>query len=111
MSMRGVLLDTNVASFLMRSSPEGERYRRRIQQRPTWLSIISVGELRYGALKDKWGDSRRSELEVFIAGATVLSVSDEIASTVALVVNRRRIEGRRIDWNDAWIAATADVAV
>jgi tRNA(fMet)-specific endonuclease VapC len=103
----GVLLDTNVASFIAERSIESERYERLIRGRSKCLSIISVGELRFGAVKDDWGTVRRSVLESFVAGATIVHVSDEIAAMVAVVMSRRRREGRRMEWNDAWIAATA----
>jgi predicted nucleic acid-binding protein len=107
MRLSGVLLDTNVASFIAERSIESERYERLIRGRSKCLSIISVGELRFGAVKDNWGNARRSVLEFFVAGATIVYVSNEIAAVVAVVMNRRRREGRRMEWNDAWIAATA----
>jgi tRNA(fMet)-specific endonuclease VapC len=103
----GVLLDTNVASFLVKRSIESQRYERLIRGRAKCLSVISVAELRYGALKGNWGDRRRAELESLIEDATIVPIDQEIASVVAGVMNRRDREGRRMDWRDAWIAATA----
>ncbi len=54
MRLSGVLLDTNVASFIAERSIESERYERLIRGRSKCLSIISVGELRFGAVKDNW---------------------------------------------------------
>jgi tRNA(fMet)-specific endonuclease VapC len=107
MSISGVLLDTNVASYLLEGSVESARYRQLIRGLRLYLSVISVGELRFGAVKDNWGDTRRATLESFVDNATVVSVDSEIASVVAVVMNRCRRKGRRMDWNDAWIAATA----
>ena len=107
MKPSGVLLDTNVASYFVRDSIETRTYERLIRGRSIWLSVVSVAELRYGALKGNWGDSRCSVLESFIKGVAILPVGKEIASVVAVVMNRREREGRRMDWRDAWIAATA----
>jgi tRNA(fMet)-specific endonuclease VapC len=103
----GVLLDTNIASYLVRRSIESRSYERLIRGRTKYLSIISIAELRYGGLKKNWGDRKTSELESFIEAATIIPVCQEIAPVVADVRNRREREGRRMDWCDAWIAATA----
>jgi tRNA(fMet)-specific endonuclease VapC len=103
----GVLLDTNIASYLVRRSIESRSYERLIRGRPKCLSVISIAELRYGSLKKSWGDRKTSELESFIEAATIVPVCQEIAPVVADVRNRREREGRRMDWCDAWIAATA----
>jgi predicted nucleic acid-binding protein len=107
MRTSSVLLDTNVASFFVKRSIESPRYEHLVGGRSKCLSIISVGELRFGAVKDNWGNARCSVLESFVDDATIMYVSDEIAAMVAIVMNRRRREGRRMEWNDAWIAATA----
>jgi predicted nucleic acid-binding protein len=103
----GVLLDTNVASYLVRRSIESRSYERLIRGRTKYLSVISVAELRYGGLRKSWGYRKTSELQSFIEAATIVPVCQEIASVVADVRNRRELEGRRMDWCDAWIAATA----
>lgn len=107
MSSSGILVDTNVASFFIDQSRDSGRYRALVRAREMHLSIISVGELRFGAVKDNWGDARRSRLESFVDDATVVYVCIEIAEVVANVMNSCRRKGRRLDWNDGWIAATA----
>ena len=107
MTPTGVLLDTNVASYLFEETAESTLYLRRIEGRLLFISLVSVAELRYGALNDNWGDARKQRLEGWIQTHTVLSVDDETARAVAILMNERRRAGRRLEWSDAWIAATA----
>jgi len=102
-----VLLDTNVASYLFKYSPESERYRRHIQKRELALALISVAELRYGARRANWGSERCVQLERYIGSCTLIPGSGEIARVAAKVMDQRKRVGRRMEWPDAWVAATA----
>jgi predicted nucleic acid-binding protein len=105
--MSRVLLDTNVASYLMKGTAEAERYRRHVERQRIALTLISVAEMRYGGLKADWGEERRLQLERFIAGCTLIPGNAEIALTAAAIMNHRKRIGRRMEWPDAWVAATA----
>jgi predicted nucleic acid-binding protein len=102
-----VLLDRNVASYLLGGSAVADRYWRHLERRRLSLTLISVAEMRYGARIASWGRERWSQLEAFTAGCTLIPGNAEIASVAAEVMAYRKKVGRRMEWPDAWIAATA----
>jgi len=74
----------------------------------TWvLSFQTVAEMRFGALKAKWGARRRSELEEFFRGFTVLGYNDALVTAWAEIMVQATKVGRRLEAGDPWIAATS----
>ena len=61
---RAVVIDTMVVSALMNSAhdPTAARYLSIIASRSILVSFVTVTEMRYGALKARWGDLRRRGL-------------------------------------------------
>ena len=76
-----------------------------------FLSVVTVAELRYGAIVADWGSPRRERVESAIAATTVVPVTDALLSTMAeLRAACRRLGHPRADpvhGNDLWVAATA----
>ncbi|MEP7113893.1 MAG: PIN domain-containing protein [Ilumatobacteraceae bacterium] len=76
-----------------------------------FLSVVTVAELRYGAIVADWGSPRRERVEAAIAATTVVPVTDALLSTMAeLRAACRRLGHPLADpvhGNDLWIAATA----
>jgi len=76
-----------------------------------FLAVVTVAELRYGALVAGWGDQRRQRLERSIAATTVVPVSDALVTTVAELRHASREAGHAlhepVHANDLWIAASA----
>lgn len=107
MNAPDILLDTNVVSFLSRPCREGKDYARHLVARTPAVALITMAELRFGALKGGWGEARWQKLEGLVAGWAVIPGNDAIASHAAGIMNAQRRAGSRIEWADAWIAATA----
>ena len=75
--------------------------------------MITVSELRYGAIVAEWGEFRRRGLEREIARATAVEADDTLASTSAELKAACRAVGhalaQKVHDADRWIAATAIV--
>jgi predicted nucleic acid-binding protein len=76
-----------------------------------FLSVVTVAELRYGAIVTDWGIPQRERVEATISATTVVPVTDALLSAMAeLRADCRRIGHPLADpfhGNDLWIAATA----
>ncbi len=102
-----IIIDTNIVSYLMRSSPEERAYAPHLTGKLVAVSFITVGELYYGAEKGKWGEKRRLRLEESLKNFVVIPYDHEIAKCYGKIVAERRRLGHPISPNDAWIAACA----
>jgi predicted nucleic acid-binding protein len=71
------------------------------------VSVVTVAELKRGALAARWGDRRTVELDEHLRGYVVLAVDAEIAEEWARVRVRCDELGRQKGDNDLWVAATA----
>ena len=111
-----IVVDTNVASELMRPSPS-ELVRDWVQSRSgrdLYTSAITVGEIRYGIEKLPQGRRKNSlssvTNEIFETFAQqILSFDAVAAEQYALIVSHRDGLGLPIDGFDAQIAAICDV--
>jgi tRNA(fMet)-specific endonuclease VapC len=105
------LLDTNICIYIRRKKPEGVLRRfRGLKQGEAALSVITFGELVYGAEKS---GQRAAALELLRELARVLPVM-ALPETVADAYGTMRAElerkGQMIGNNDLWIAAHARAA-
>lgn len=73
------------------------------------VSAVTIGELRWGALMapDDQTRSRRLETLGFAERLEPVPVDERVAAAWALLRQRLRAAGQRMDVNDCWIAATA----
>jgi predicted nucleic acid-binding protein len=108
------VVDTMVVSALVdpdRTSIAAAEYRALIGARPIVVSFITVAELRYGALKARWGELRRRALERDLAQLVVVQPDDELVKVFAELRARCEFDGHalgsKIHEADRWIAATA----
>lgn len=102
-----VILDTNVASYLMRGGSLAEAYAPHVQNRLLAITFVTVGEFYFGAEKGKWGEWKRRELEAALRNFVVIPYDHEIARCYGRLVAERQRIGKPIANNDAWIAACA----
>jgi tRNA(fMet)-specific endonuclease VapC len=102
-----VLLDTNVASFLLKHDTRAELYRQHLDGKLWALSFQSIGEMEFWANSRGWGQQRRAKLEQFFALFVPLYPDREVCAVWGRIRGRARQAGRPIDVADAWIAATA----
>jgi tRNA(fMet)-specific endonuclease VapC len=105
------LLDTNICIYIRRKKPEEVLRRfRTLKQGEAALSVITFGELVYGAEKSA---QRAAALEVLRELARVLPVmglpetAAEAYGTIRAELERK---GQMIGNNDLWIAAHAKAA-
>lgn len=109
-----VVLDTMAMSAIVNEPRQPEtaaRYRRLIAGRSVVISVMTVSELRYGAIVAGWGELRLRSLERDLGGVTAVQADDDLASTCAELKAACRSEGHGL-WHkvhdaDRWIAATA----
>lgn len=105
MSDAKIVLDTCIVSYVMKGVPPAEAYAPYLQGRLLAISFITVGELWFGAEKANWGDTKRRKLESTLRNFVVIPYDYEISRCYGRLVAERNRLGRRIDANDAWIAA------
>ncbi len=111
------LLDTNVVSEWMnpRPNPGVVAWLADVDEDRTFLSVITLTELRYGIDRMAAGNRRKrldewlgEELPVRFEGR-ILLISPQIADTCGKIVARSEAVGRRMEVMDAFLAATAEV--
>ena len=100
-----VILDTCIVSYLMKNRPEGRLYAPHVEGQLLAISFITVGELYFGAEKNRWGEQKRQQLETTLRNFVVIPYDHEIARCYGRLVAERQRNGRPIAPNDAWIAA------
>jgi tRNA(fMet)-specific endonuclease VapC len=101
-------------SALVNQHREPERaqpYRSAIGGWAVVISFATVMELRYGAIKAGWGDLRRRGLERDLKMITIVSSSDDVVTTCAVLRSECETHGHALGQKhheaDRWIAATA----
>lgn len=109
------LVDTNVISELIAASPDPqvESWLLGVDEDTLFVSVITLGELRYGIELLPAG-RKRSRLEEWIAAefvprfeGRVLPVSDAVADMWGRITASARSAGRQLSPADGLIAATA----
>jgi predicted nucleic acid-binding protein len=109
----GVVVDTMVISWLFddRPNPLADRYRGRIGAAPVLLAFQTVMELRFGAMRARWGELRYRRLDRRISDLTVVQPDDEMITMCAQLRTRCQQSGHaladKVHDGDRWIAATA----
>jgi predicted nucleic acid-binding protein len=99
------LLDTSV--FIAQESGRGLDTAR-LPERSA-VSVITVGELRWGVLMAADDEIRSHRLDT-LSGATRLDpvpIDETVAAAWALLRQRLKAAGTKMEINDSWIAATA----
>jgi len=105
--MDGLLLDTDVVSFLFKRDTRAERYLPLLANHLLIVSFMTVAELDRWALAHEWGEPRRTALDAHIRRFIIHPFDRDLCRTWAKVIDMRRRQGRPIQCADAWIAATA----
>jgi hypothetical protein len=111
------LLDTNVISEWIKPQPNPGvvNWIAQVQDSQTFLSVVTITELRYGIERMTAG-SRRRRLDQWLVeellprfDARIIPVDLTIADACGKLVARSEALGRPIEPRDAFIAATAEV--
>jgi tRNA(fMet)-specific endonuclease VapC len=101
------ILDTSIASLLLRKDSRAAYYAPNLIGFRQTLSFQTVAEMREGALLAGWGAKRQAELEEFLRSFVVAPFSDAVASEWARIRAAGGKSGQRLEAGDAWVAATA----
>jgi predicted nucleic acid-binding protein len=110
--MDWVLLDTNVALFLLPSRPHthSDLYRPHVEGKYSAISFVTVGELYVLAERNNWGPASIISLEAHLRSLVVIPYDVEVCRAYArLKTGLKNPTGsaRVIESNDLWIAACA----
>ena len=106
MPLEYVVCDTTVVSDLRRGGHACVRMAI-LSRAVKVINVVTIGELRAGAIQAGWGDRRRSELEATINAYVRVDIDVETADAWARLQASCVRLGRNIGLNDLWIAATA----
>ncbi len=102
------LLDTNICIYIRRERPQAvlERFKV-LPPGSTAISVITYGELVYGARKSPDPRKAMMVLEELTALIPVLPMATEVADTYGTIRSDLAARGELIGNNDLWIAAHA----
>lgn len=85
----------------------------------SWLSAVSLGEIRAIAMKNKWGEKRTTRLDAFLSRFLISDVNiQELILRYAAIdafsqglhpILPASFSARNMGKNDLWIAATASL--
>ena len=105
MKMNGnYLLDSNIIIDIFRG--DAKAISRVKQLTAIHVSVITIGELYYGAKKSNQTPKRESEIEQLEEMVTILNITGPTAKIYGQVKDQLRAKGKPIPENDIWIAAT-----
>jgi len=99
------LLDTNAVIRFLNDDPALIAIVRQTDE--LFVSVISLGELYFGANKSKRQRENRRRVNNFIKSSTVLDCNRETAAKYGDIRAQLMEKGKPIPHNDIWIAAAA----
>jgi tRNA(fMet)-specific endonuclease VapC len=100
----GVVVDTDVFSFVYKGDSRAAGYAPHLTGQPLHLAFVTIAELYRWSVLHGWGQQRVDDLRGVIANYTVLGYDDETAWEWARLMS---IKGRPVAPGDAWVAAVA----
>ena len=104
--MTPVVVDTDVVSFLFKNDNRAQLYLPLMRNRDLLVSFMTEAELEQWILLARWGADRVRRFRVFMTGFASVPSSRDLILQWAEVMVAARVNGRRIEAADAWIAAT-----
>jgi tRNA(fMet)-specific endonuclease VapC len=99
------LMDTNIASFMLKGHSLAQQYRRHLQGHQLAVSFMTVAEPYEWGFHARWGKARFARLEALLSGLDIIPSSTDLERRWGAVRCERRKQP--IGVADAWIAATA----
>jgi tRNA(fMet)-specific endonuclease VapC len=102
------LLDTDICIYVAKHNPPSVRKRfARHSASELAMSVITFGELRFGAEKSQARDKALATIEALAGMMSVLALPEAAGEDYGLVRASLERKGRAIGNNDLWIAAHA----
>ena len=102
-----ILLDTNIIIAFLKNDPGIVKKARSLHR--INISVITVGELLYGALNSSKCDDNLAVFRNFFDECTLIPINAETAEEYAKIRLELKGKGTPIPENDLWIAATAKI--
>lgn len=103
----GVILDTNVVSYIFDGRPQSRFFGPYLIGRKRAISFITLAELFHGAKKDRWGEQKLSNLRSHIQKYVLLPFEFDLCLKWAEIKTECERIGQPISDSDCWIAASA----
>jgi tRNA(fMet)-specific endonuclease VapC len=105
------LLDTNICIYLRQNRPAGVTARfQRLQPGDAVLSVITYGELAYGAERSRQRTHALESLARLVSLLPVLPLPEHSGTVYGEIRAALESRGEKIGGNDLWIAAHARAA-
>jgi len=102
------LLDTNICIYIRQRRPEAVLRRfHKLRPGEAALSVITYGELLYGAAKNSQRADALERLRELVHFLPALALPESAAETYGAIRAELEIKGEMIGNNDLWIAAHA----
>jgi tRNA(fMet)-specific endonuclease VapC len=101
------LIDTDILVYSLKGQPQVLGHLQRTASDPKAISVISYGELLYGAQKSARVDENLARVRRLGEVLPIIEVSPAIMEAFGSLKARLELDGRRLDDFDVVIAATA----
>jgi tRNA(fMet)-specific endonuclease VapC len=102
------LLDTNICIYIQRQKPPEVLARfEKLKPGDAAISVVTWGELSYGAEKSRYREKALQVLEEFKTLIPVLPMPENVGKTYGAIRAALELRGEPIGNNDLWIAAHA----
>src|SRR5258708_5447695 len=102
------LLDTNICIYIQRERPpEVLAHFQKLKPGEAVISVVTWGELMYGAEKSQHRSKVLRLLEEFVALVPVMPISESAGQAYGAIRAALEAKGEPIGNNDLWIAAHA----
>ena len=102
-----VIMDTNIASYLLRGGTVGWEYLRLLRGYQANVAFVTASELLFGAARKDLGPRRLARLERFLAECPVIPFKPGMERVHARIRAEREEIGKPMEESDAWIATVA----
>jgi len=102
------MLDTDICIYISKRRPPEVKARfERLKPGQMVMSVITYGELYYGASKSNKRDKALAELDTTVRGIPVEDLTSTASEAYGIIRAALEKQGRVIGNNDIWIAAHA----
>lgn len=103
------LLDTNICIYITKHQPERvrEHFERHLPNRNILISVITLGELRFGAEKSQNKAKALKVIDELTSIIQVMDLDETVAEHYAQIRQDLSSKGQIIGSNDLWLAAHA----
>jgi tRNA(fMet)-specific endonuclease VapC len=103
----GLLLDTNVVSYLYKHNAYGKAYEDIVADAACFLALQTLAELEVWTIRSTWGKQTRANFETYLERFKVVEPNRSISSRWAWAKCETEARGKPMSAQDLWIAATA----